>query len=166
MLDHLLQLNLFAEAGGLAKEFMRPDFIVIYFSKLCAAVKATGYLSTQKDAERGELNKDFDALDYTAFKIYVTFNVAKVTSEFMTCYGHGELALIRAEGLLEESKLRILLQRLSDFTGQPSLSLLVTNLLWKQQINFDYLTKSPGYLYINLFTVPLENTGSIETYRL
>ncbi len=162
VLDHLLQLNLFAEAGGLAKEFMRPDFIVIYFSKLCAAVKATGYLSTQKDAERGELNKDFDALDYTAFKIYVTFNVAKVTSEFMTCYGHGELALIRAEGLLEESKLRILLQRLSDFTGQPSLSLLVTNLLWKQQINFDYLTKSPGYLYINLFTVPLENTGSLR----
>ena len=67
VLDHLLQLNLFSEAGGLAKEFMRSDFIAVYFPKLCARIKATGFLSIQKTAKQGELNKDFDALDYTRY---------------------------------------------------------------------------------------------------
>ena len=60
VLDHLLALHLFSNAGGLAKEFMRSDFIKEYFPKLCAALKATGFLTTQKEAQEEEPDKDFD----------------------------------------------------------------------------------------------------------
>ncbi len=79
VLDHLLALNLFSEVGGLAKEFMRSDFIKEYFPKLCVALKAIGFLSTQEDAKYGELDKDFDTLDYTASEIYSIIDLEKIT---------------------------------------------------------------------------------------
>ena len=163
VLDHLLQLNLFMQAGGLAKEFMRPDFIAIYFSKLCATLKATGFLSTQSNAERGEFDKDFDALDYTQNKLYMYFDLAKIIGKFTTSSGHGELELIKAEGSLEEWAFINLLQKIQNFTDQLSLSLLVTNVLYKQEINFENLKNNPHYLYINLFATPLENTGRLHS---
>ncbi len=156
VLDHILQLNLFDNTDGLAKEFTRSDFIKEYFPKLCKVLKATGFLSSQEDAKEGELNKDFDVLDYTKFKIYATLELAKITCTFTTSLGHGEFKLVQAEGLLEETQLRTLLQRLSDFTDQLSLSLLVTNLLYKNDINFNHLKNNPTYLYTNLFAVSLE----------
>jgi len=159
VLDHLLALNLFSDAGGLEKVYMRPDFIKEYFSKLCTTLKAIGFLSTQKEAKKVETDKDFDALDYTLAKIYTSIDLAKIICEFVTSSGHGELRLIKAEGTHEEQKLQLLLQKINDFIEQPSLNLLVTNLLSRQQINLSHFKNDQEYLYLNLFAIPLENTG-------
>jgi len=161
VLDHLLALNLFADAG-LAKEFKRPDFIKEYFLKFCSVVKATGFLSTQKNAEQGEPDKDFDALDYTESKIYTTIDLTEIICEFITYSGHGELKLIEAEeDQGNERELVSLLEKLSNFEVQPSLSFLITNIRCRQKINFDNLNNLE-YVYINLFTVPLENTDFLR----
>lgn len=158
VLDHLLQLNFFA-AGGLSKEFMRSDFIAFYFSKLCMAVKATGYLSTQKGAKQEELDKNFDVLDYTETTIYMTFSAANITCKFTTSSGHGELKL---NIILTDKQTFLFVEKINNFAGQPSLSLLVTNLICKQDISFDHLENNPNYLYINLFAAPVENTGNLN----
>jgi len=157
VLDHLLQLNLFSDAGGLVKEFMRPDFIKEYFPKLCAALKASNcFLSTQKDAQQGEWEENFDVFDYTRSYIYSTINLAEIICEFVIYSGHGELKLVKAQGVKEEPGLILLLQKINDFSAQPSLSLLVTN--FKHTINLAHLRKNRRYMYINLFAMPIENT--------
>ncbi len=158
VLNQLLALNLFSQAGGLAKEFMRPDFIKEYFSKLCVAVKATGFLSTEYHAKQGESDKDFDVLDYKR-SIYTTIDIAKIICKFTTSSGHGELALY---GVLTHKEPFSFLKKINKFPGQPSLSLLVTNLLCKQEISFNRLENNPEYLYINLFATPLDNTGRLS----
>ncbi len=40
---------------------------------------------------------------------------------------------------------------------------MVTNILCRQEINFDLLKNNPEYLYINLFAAPLENTGLLKS---
>jgi len=161
VLDHLLQLDLFADAGGLAKVFMRSNFIAIYFPKLCTALKATGFLSTQKDAQNNEPGKNFDALDYTKSLLYTTINVAGIVTKFETNTCHGEIGLLSVEGIQdgEEEKLQGLLQNIERCPEHTSLHLLMTNLLCKQKIHFNHLTNNPEYAYINLFAAPLENTA-------
>lgn len=159
VLDYLLQLNLFSKAGGLAKEFMRPDFIKEYFPKLCAAIRAAGFLSVKKDADQGKVDKDFDVLDYTGTTIYTTFDSAKIKCNFKTDISHGELNL----NIISTDKQPFsFLEKITNFTGQPSLSSLVTNLICKQDIRFTHLANNPDYLYINLFAAPLENTGNLD----
>jgi hypothetical protein len=163
VLDHLLALNLFSNAGDLAKEFVRPDFIKEYFPKLCAKIKATGFLSTNQNSQEGESDKDFDALDYTEFNIYTILELGEIICEFKIYSGHGELQLITAQ---EPSGLNELLQKINNFSGQSSLSLLVTNLLCKQGVNFYHLKSNLEYLYINTFAIPLENTGLFASRRM
>jgi len=125
-------------------------------------VKATGFLSTQKNAEQGGPDKDLDALDYTNSEIYTTIDLAGIICGFITYSGHGELELVEAESEHEKRDLASLLQELKDFTDQPSLSLITTNLLCNQNISFIHLKNNPNYLYINFFTAPLENTDFLK----
>lgn len=157
LLDHLLQLNLFSEEGGLSKEFIRPNFIKKYFPKLCKTLNATGFLSSHMNAQREELNRDFDDLDYSNSLIYTTFNLANIVTEFTTSSNHGEL---KVKSISDQKKLELKAsQELSDFTNQPSASLLMTNITCKKCISFYHLRNNPEYLYINAFVAPLENTG-------
>ena len=95
--------------------------------------------------------------------IYTTINLAKIISEFATSSRHGELNLIKAEGTQEEQKFQSLLEKFNDFTDQPSLNLLVTNLLCSRRIYLSNLKSNQENLYINLFATPLENTGLLNT---
>lgn len=162
VLNHLLQLNIFIEAGGLAKEFMRSDFIKEYFPKLCTALNAHGFLSTKINATEWERNIDFDSLDYTETKIYTTITLAGITCQFETNSKHGEISSVEVQG--EEQLIIPLLEKIINFAHQPSLSLLVTSLLCsRNKIVFDHLKNNPEYVYLNLFAIPLENTGLLES---
>jgi len=167
VLNHLLQLHLFSGAHDLTKELMRSDFIAVYFPKLCAALKASDcFLTTQENANQNELDKNFDALDYTQDNVYMYFDLAKIKCKFTTYSGHGELRLTSAEGAQgEEVSFIRLLDKINDFADQPSLSLLVTNVIGKQGVWLrNHL--NPKYLYINLFAMPLENTGLLTENSL
>lgn len=159
VLDHLLTLNLFSKEGGLAKEFMRPDFIKEYFPKLCAAIKAAGSLLVKGGAVQSEVSKDFDALDYTGTTIYTTIDSAKIKCNFKTDLSHGELNL---NIIPTNNQPFSFLEKINNFAGQPSLSLLATDLICKQGISFAHLENNPNYLYIKLFAAPLENTGNVD----
>ena len=155
LLNHLLQLNLFADTNGLAQEFMRPDFVEKYFIKCCVALKAGGLLSTKNNT-----HKNFDVLDYTPTRLYTSFNLAEFTGMFNTTTDHGEFSLLTPTDSKKEK--RTMFGDIDDFSNQPNLSLLTTNLLCKQQIQGDHLKKNPEHVYVNLFAMPLENTGFLE----
>lgn len=163
VLDHLLQLHLFDNAGGLAIAFSSPHFIKEYWPSFCIKLGGMGYIANSEKASSSEITENFDELDYTSTRIYSTIIIGSTTCEFVTNNNHGYLTLIEADGAQDEAQLRSLFKEIDNFTRTPSLSLLVTEVLCRKKSRFTHIENNPQLLFLNFFAQPLENTNRIET---
>ena len=160
ILSHILNLNLFDESeGGLAKEFMLPDFINKYFPKLCEKLGAKGSLSADKEQEKGIIFDDTMCIDSN-----INVAMANIECQFSTRPGHGQLKLINASGSAEDAKLNDILQeRKIDFVVPYSLSFLLAQRLY--QLNkkpVDYLRNKLSLLYAHFFALPIDNPDIVN----
>lgn len=169
VLNHLLELKLFDNNGGLIKEFSRSDFVKQYFPLLCKSLGTSKhYLATNEATKQQEDKINFDVLDYTSNEIYstlkFTLNDIKTYIKIKTQNRfHGELSLHGGKSK-EEKKLIKLIKKNINVTYNPTIRLLYTNIICRQKINFDHLVAYPSQeIFINFFTTPLENTDMLNS---
>ncbi len=160
ILNYLLNLDLFQNAGGLEKVFNDPKFVTTYFPMLCARLDAIGSLSISQYGPIDPPNNiDYDNIDYRHIQfIYSRFELNGIICQFST-HGHGDFELRKADEPKEVTDLNLLLKTtIQDITQPYSLSFLIAKKLFQETIPpKQHLSKNPHFFYSNLFAIPIGN---------
>jgi hypothetical protein len=150
-LDYLLGLNLF---DALNEEFIRSDFVKIYFPQLCVKLGITGNVP---------FFDNIDMLDYTMETLEIKLTIDQIVCKFIINADHAEFVLIEAEEIKDYKIIQSWLtanNNLKLYEHYSSYYILLTYILCKYAISLVHIPSD--YIYISLFGINLRNGSFIR----